>query len=183
LKLLLFDTAVTHMNNLYRFFAGLGLAAILFLAQPAANAQDKTIILVRHAERASNVPTEPDPDLSAEGRARAEAFRKAAKRYRPGAVFSTNYKRTRETAGPIAKHRGKEIQIYDANKQSELVDTLIKSKTKRFVVVGHSNTIPPLANLLAKKEIFRNLLDSEYGVYYVVRVRNGIFRKIEVRPF
>lgn len=148
-----------------------------------AAAQDKTIILVRHAEKAAAAPTEPDPDLSAQGRERADAFRMAAKRYRPGAVFSTAFKRTRQTAEPIANHRGKEVQTYDASKQSELVESILKSPTKRFVVVGHSNTVPPLANLFAKKEIFRNLLDSEYGVYYVIRIKNGVFKRIEVHPF
>jgi len=151
---------------------------ILYFASVAV-AQDKLIILVRHAEKAVVVPGEPDPDLSPEGRDRALRFMKAARRYRPGEVYSTGYKRTRQTAEPIAAARAKEIQIYDAAKQAELVDKILKSRTKRFVVVGHSNTVPFLANLFAKKEIFRQLLDTEYGVFYVVRVSNGKVRKIE----
>ena len=56
----------------------------------------------------------------------------------------------------------------------------MKSKTKRFVISGHSNTIPGLANLIAKKEVFRNLIDSEYSVIWLVRVKDGKVTKIEL---
>ena len=171
-----------HINNSIRSRLRILLvvsAAILLVTPAISSAQDKLIIIVRHAEKAAVAPSEPDPDLSREGRDRALRFMKVAKRYRPGEVYSTAYKRTRQTAEPIAAARAKEIQIYDAAKQAELVDKILKSRTKRFVVVGHSNTVPFLANLFAKKEIFRQLLDTEYGVFYVVRVSNGKVRKIE----
>jgi 2,3-bisphosphoglycerate-dependent phosphoglycerate mutase len=156
---------------------------LVLLFSSSSYAQDKLIVLVRHAEKATVAAGEADPDLSAEGRERAERFMKAVKRYRPGEIYATGYKRTRQTAEPIARHRAKEIQTYEAANQQELVDKILKSKTKRFVVVGHSNTVPFLANLFAKKEIFRQLLDTEYGVYYVIRIKNGTFRKLEVFAF
>jgi len=159
------------------------IALFILCFASVAVAQDKLIILVRHAEKAAVAPEEPDPDLSPEGRERAVRFMKVAKRYRPGAVYSTLYKRTRQTAEPIAAARAKEIQIYGAAKQAELVDRILKSKTKRFIVVGHSNTVPFLANLFAKKEVFRQLLDSEYGVFYVIRMRKGVFERIEVYSY
>jgi hypothetical protein len=60
---------------------------------------------------------------------------------------------------------------------------MMKSKTKRFLVVGHSNTVPGLANLLAKKEVFKNLDDPEYGVIWIVRIRDGQIQKTEVIPY
>ncbi|MEJ7623554.1 MAG: histidine phosphatase family protein [Pyrinomonadaceae bacterium] len=159
---------------------------VLLTCVPAASAQsaNKTIVLVRHAEKAPAPPTEPDPELSAEGRERAERFNKAvSKRYKPHEIFSTNYKRTRQTAEPIAKRRGKEIQTYDAAKPAELISKIMASKTDHYLIVGHSNTIPALANLLAKKEVFRNLLDTEYGVYWVIRMRSGVLSRIEVFPY
>lgn len=156
---------------------------ITFLAGIAV-AQNKTIILVRHGEK--NPPVEGDKgdvDLSSEGRDRAERFARVAKRFRPGEIFATAYKRTRQTAEPIAKLRSKEIQTYDAAKHPELIDLIMKSKTKRFVIVGHSNTIPFLANLIAKKEVFRQLPDGEYGVVYVIRLARGAFKRLEIYPF
>lgn len=149
-----------------------------------AAAQDKTIILVRHAEKAPAVEGDKgDVDLSSEGRDRAVRFASVAKRFRPGEIFATAYKRTQQTAEPIAKIRGKAIQIYDAGKHPELIDLILKSKTKRFVVVGHSNTVPFLANLLAKKEVFKQLPDTEYGVVWVIRITNGVFEKLEIYPY
>ncbi len=149
--------------------------------------QKKTFILVRHAEKSTTGDAEMmakgDPDLSVEGRERAERFAKRVKKYRPGEIFSTEYKRTRQTAEPIAKLRGKAIQTYDAAKQTDLISSIFTAKTKRFLIVGHSNTIPALANLLFKKDIFKNLQDSEYGVFWVVRTEKGEVTKVDVFPF
>ena len=162
----------------------LTLLILCLLASSGVFAQSKTIILVRHAEK--NAPVEGDKgdvDLSSEGRDRALRFARVAKRFRPGEIFATAYKRTQQTAEPIAKLSGKTIQIYDASKHPELIDLILKSKTKRFVVVGHSNTVPFLANLLAKKEVFKQLPDTEYGVVYVIRMTNGVFKKLEIYPY
>lgn len=161
------------------------LVLTLMFSSALALAQNKTILLVRHAEKApvSEDSTSGDVDLSTEGRARAERFAKIAKRYRPGDVFVTAYKRTRQTAEPIARVRGKEIQTYDPSQHVELIDLILKSKTKRFVIVGHSNTIPVLANLLAKKELFKQMPDTEYGVVWVIRIANGVFKKLEIYTY
>jgi len=170
------------MNNKIAY---LWLAIFLTICCSNAIAQNKTIILVRHAEKAPATENDKtgDVELSSEGRDRAVRFTTLAKRYRPGEIFATAYKRTRQTVEPIAKLRGKEIQTYDPAKQSELVDLILKSKTKRFVIAGHSNTVPLLANLLAKKEVFKQLPDTEYGVIYVIRIKDGVFNKVEVYPY
>ena len=156
----------------------------LLLFPIASNAQKKTIILIRHAEKeTSSMADQNDPPLSDAGVERAARFRKLAGKYRPGAVYSTNYKRTRSTVEPIAKKRHVEIQTYDPKNNAELIDRIMKSKTKRFVVVGHSNTIPGLVNQIAKKELFKNLDDAEYGTIWVVRIKDGRVRKIEILPF
>jgi hypothetical protein len=56
----------------------------------------------------------------------------------------------------------------------------MKSKTKRFVVSGHSNTIPGLANLIGKKDVFKNLSDSEYSVIWLVRLKDGKVTRLEL---
>lgn len=147
----------------------------------SAPAQNKTIILVRHAEKVDS--TGQDPDLSEAGKQRSQRLVQAIKKYKPGAVYSTDYKRTRDTAAPMALRRKLQIQTYDARKPQELVDLIMKSKTKRSLVVGHSNTIPGLANLLGRKELFKNLDDSEYGVIWIVRIKDGQVRKTEVIPY
>ena len=140
-------------------------------------AQEKTILLVRHAEKADD---SQDPELSQKGKQRAERLVKTIGKYKPGGFYSTDYKRTRETLVPLAAKREKKIEIYDPRKPQELIDTIMKSKTKRFVVSGHSNTIPGLANLIAKKDVFKNLNDSEYSVIWLVRLKDGKVTELEL---
>ena len=166
-------------------FGGLFLIFVFSTGFSAAQSSSKIIVLVRHAEKMASTEMDKtgDVDLSAEGRQRAERLAKAIKKYKPHEIFATDYKRTKQTAEPIAKLRGKEIQTYDPQKQADLIPKILSSTTDHFLIVGHSNTIPALANLLMKKEIFKNLLDSEYGVFWVIRLKNGVARKIEVFPY
>lgn len=146
----------------------------------SAVAQKKTVILVRHAEK---VDASQDPELTDAGKQRAERLAKIVKKYKPGAIYSTDFKRTCDTAAPLATRRGLKVETYDAKKPAELIDTMMKSKTKRFMIVGHSNTIPGLANLLGKKELFKNLDDAEHGVIWIVRLKDGQMRRIEILPY
>lgn len=143
----------------------------------------KTIVLVRHAERDGAMAAGGDAELSAEGRERAIRLMLAIKKYKPHEIYSTSYKRTRQTAEPIASRRKVTVQTYDPTKQNELVDKIMLSKTERFFVVGHSNTVPVLANLLLKKEVFRNLLETEHGVFWVIRMKKGAVTRVEVFPY
>lgn len=159
--------------------------AIFLFASGAAFAQSKTIVLVRHAEKAASTEMDKtgDVDLSREGHERAERLAMVIKKYKPHEIFATDYKRTKQTAEPIARRRNVPIQTYDPARQTELVSTIVTGKTKRFLIVGHSNSIPAFANLLMKKEIFKQLPDDEYGVFWVIRIKNGIVRKVEVFPY
>ena len=166
-------------------FTALAVAVMTTAFIPAAFAQGKkTIILVRHAEKDASATTDPsDPPLSAPGIDRAERLRKIAGKYRPGAIYSTDFKRTRATVEPLAKKRHIEIQTYDPKNNAELIERIFKSKTKRFVVVGHSNTIPGLANALVKKELFRNLDDPEFGAIWVIRIKDSRVVKTEILQY
>jgi broad specificity phosphatase PhoE len=163
------------------FFASLLLTCALAIG---ISAQNKTIVLVRHAEKETSEMTDKnEPPLTEAGKQRAERLAKIVKKYRPGAIYSTDFKRTRDTAGPIAKRRNLQVQTYDPKKPSDLVEAIMKSKTKRFLIVGHSNTIPGLANMLGKKELFKNLDDAEHGAIWIVRIKNGQVTKTEIIPY
>ena len=159
-------------------------AVLLVICVNGINAQDKTIVLVRHAERNPPVATDKgDPDLSPEGKERASRLMKIVKKYKPHEIFATEFKRTQQTAEPIAKARGKQVQTYDSAKTPDLVAKMMASTTEHYLVVGHSNTIPALANLLIKKEVFRQLPETEYGVVWVIRIRKGVFKDVRVLPY
>ncbi len=153
------------------------LLAVVFVSNSDVFAQDKIVVLVRHAEK---MDASADPELSAVGKERAERLVKRAGKYRPKEIYSTDFKRTRDTVLPLANRRRVPVQTYDARKPQELADKIMRSKIKRVLVVGHSNTIPGLANLIAKKEVFKNLDDAEYSVIWVIRIKKGKFNKIEL---
>ena len=157
------------------------LTALFAFVVVVAVAQKKTIILVRHAEKdISATADKVDPELTDAGRARAAKLVKTIKRYKPGAVYSSNFKRTRDTAKPVATWRKKEVQIYDPRKLNDLLTAMMASRTKRFLVVGHNNTTPALANLLVKEEKYKPLPETEYTRIWIVKIRNGKLKSVEV---
>lgn len=161
--------------------------SILFLilfCESVCPQSKKTIILVRHAEKDVSSTADPgDPNLSAEGLQRAERLAEKIKKYRPGAIYSTNYLRTLDTAAPMAKQRKLKVQIYDAKKPDDLIGLIMKSRTKRFLIVGHSNSIPALANLLIKKNLFQSLDESEYGTIWIIRIKSDKEPRTEILQY
>ena len=74
---------------------------------------------------------------------------------------------------PIAAKLGVEIQTYDPSKQADLALLLKSWKGKTILVVGHSNTVPGLVNLLTGSSTYPNLGDNEYDKLFIVRLENG----------
>lgn len=139
-------------------------------------AQNKkmTIILLRHAEKDVSVGADKtDPELSPEGKLRARRLVKEIKKYKPGAVYSSNFKRTKSTGAPVAEKRKLQIQTYDHKNLDALVNQLLTSKVKRVVVVGHNTTTPALANLLIKQDKYKALDESEYNKIWIIKIKKG----------
>ncbi|HMO79786.1 MAG TPA: phosphoglycerate mutase family protein [Pyrinomonadaceae bacterium] len=162
-------------------FAILTAAFLFFFFAEPTRAQDKLIILVRHAEKADDESN--DPGLSEAGKQRSERLARVVGRYRPGGFYSTNFIRTRETLAPFARKRQKEVKLYNPREPQKLIEEIMQSRTKRFIVAGHSNSIPGLANLLTKKELFKNLDDSEYTVIWLIRIKNGKVSEVRLLDY
>lgn len=101
------------------------------------------VYLVRHAEKELG----PDPELTAEGQARAELLVSVLADAQIEVIYSTDYQRTRATAQPIARNRNLPVIFYDAGDLAGFAAKL-KSDGRSVLVVGHSNTTPDLANAL-----------------------------------
>ncbi len=132
-----------------------------------------TIIFVRHAEKTA-MPA-GDPSLSYAGRQRvAELTRQLADAdviAGIDAIYVTPYRRTQETARPIADQLNLPINVYDAEDTEIVLETILKAhKGKIILVVGHSNTIPVLiANLGASKRV-PEIAADEYDNIYVISI-------------
>ncbi len=143
-----------------------------------AQNREITIILLRHAEKdVSSSADKINPDLTPEGKQRAERLVETIKKYKPNQIFSTNYKRTRATVLPLAEKTNPryriQIQIYDFDKLEEFASQLLKSKARTIVVVGHNTTTPELANLLIKQDKYKPLAETEYDKIWVIKIKRN----------
>ena len=87
---------------------------MVLLGQQSVSAQKTLKVwIVRHAEKLSDDPKERDPDLSTEGKERAEALKKYLGGQRIDSIFSTNYKRTKLTGFPLADKIGITVKTYN----------------------------------------------------------------------
>ena len=132
-----------------------------------------TMIFVRHAERAG--PSADDPGLTPAGQRRAGELARqlvdADVVAGVDAIYSTPYRRTRETAQPVADALDLPINIYDpADNEAVLEEILKKHKGKIILIVGHSNTVPTLmADLGASKKV-PPIAEMEYDNIYIVSI-------------
>jgi broad specificity phosphatase PhoE len=98
-----------------------------------------TTVLIRHADVPSGAGG--DPALSAEGLARAQGLRHVLRDAGISAIFVTQFRRTQETAKPLAADL--EITPIVIDDVEPLV-TAIRALPpgSRALVVGHTNTVP-----------------------------------------
>lgn len=120
---------------------------------PTAPPPVSEIVLVRHAEKGDDDPR--DPHLSAAGRARAQRLASDLGSGNLVAIYSTDYRRTRETAQPSADAHRLTPTIYNAKSPPAELAARLRSQHPqgRVLVVGHSNTVPALAAALCGCEV------------------------------
>lgn len=146
----------------------------LFLLGAAldAAAKQSIVFVVRHAERAdggrpSGMSQGPaDPDLSPAGKARAERLAAMLKDAEISRIFVTEFKRTQQTAAPLAASSDVEPSIVPAKNVAALVRQL-KSSGRPALVVAHSNTVPDILKALGVRKNIE-IADDEYDKLFIV---------------
>ncbi len=128
----------------------------------------KIFYLVRHAEKDTTVAG--DPPLTEEGLHRATKIADIMRGTRVDAIYATMTLRTMFTADSLSDIKAMKILPYD---NKTLKETLEKVKYddeyNRIFMVGHSNTIPSIANTLAGRDVFTKIFDeSDYGNFVIV---------------
>ena len=132
-----------------------------------------TMIFVRHAEKAL-IPV-GDPGLSPEGQARAAELARqlvdADVVAGIDAIYSTPYRRTVETAQPVADALGLPINQYAPDDNEAVLAKILRNhKGKIILVVGHSDTLPTLiADLGASKKV-PPIAELEYDNIYLISI-------------
>lgn len=144
------------------------LLAFAFLLVPASLlAQAKTVILVRHAEKAA-APAD-DPVLSDAGTARAVALRAALQDAGVQAVIVSPRQRTRLTAAPLVEARGLQPEVV-ALTPTHVADVAAAVRAHRgqvVLVVGHSNTVPAIVAALGGPKL-PDLCDGQYAQLFTL---------------
>ncbi|WP_026915509.1 SixA phosphatase family protein [Christiangramia portivictoriae] len=151
---------------------------LLFGISSEENIQNNTVqkpttyYFIRHAEKDRSDQSEKDPDLTAAGLKRAQNWAEVLKEVPLDMVLSTNYKRTLQTAAPVAREKGLSIENYEAGNG---FDKQFKKRTagKTVLVVGHSNTTPQFVNAILGEKKYADIDDKQNGALFIVQVLPG----------
>ena len=162
------------------FVRSLAAAFALLLCISASAAAQQTIFVVRHAERADTAAAgEPamiapatDPPLSAAGHERAIRLASMLRSADITHIFTTAFRRTQETAGPLAQQL-KLTPVVSASKDPAPLVEQVRQLKGNVLIVGHSNTSPDLLMRLGIKDPV-TIPDAEYdNLFIVVRPAAG----------
>ena len=139
--------------------AALGFGACLG-QRPLATGAPTTVYLVRHAEKAAGSA----PGLTPAGAARADFYPRFFSAADLTAVYATPTRRTRATAAPLAAAKGLSVTAYDsdADVQAFAKTLLTEHAGQTIVVVGHSNTVPDIANALIGETRYAHIDHDDY---------------------
>jgi len=142
--------------------------------------QPLVVFIVRHAEKAGGGG---DPDLTAAGRLRAAELAVLLRDSGIKHVYSTDTKRARGTAPPVAAELGVEVEdpLYDRQSLPALV-ARARQAGGRHLIVGHSNTIPETVELLGGEPGSAIDEKSEFDRLYIVSIAtNGEVSTVMMR--
>jgi phosphohistidine phosphatase SixA len=102
------------------------------------------VFVIRHLQAA----TGDDPGLTESGRHDAQLLAGwLQKAGNPNAIFVTRYRRSQETAAPLAAKLRILPIVYDPSDSDSLVEA-VKAVRGNVLVVGHSNTVPEIVERL-----------------------------------
>ncbi|WP_258806596.1 histidine phosphatase family protein [Pseudidiomarina sp. CB1] len=149
-----------------QYVIGILLSVCAVLGGSSTMANEFTVYVVRHAEKAQ---AESDPPLSEQGVQRAQTLAGMLQKAQIKAIYSTPYQRTQQTAQPLAKLLGITVQTYHPATARELVEQL-KQAGENALVVGHSNTVPALVRSLGGHS--EDLTERDYGDLFQLTLRD-----------
>ncbi len=147
------------------------LSSTIFPSFLNAKTGDTVIFIVRHAEKKDKAG-ETDPDLTEAGKKRAVQLAKMLADVNLKAVYSTQFKRTRNTVLPSAKAAGIKPTVIDARNFKGLIKALkTKHPGQSVLVAGHSNTVPIMLLALGTNKKVA-IKEDEYSNLFVVTLRS-----------
>ena len=132
-----------------------------------------TVLFVRHAEKAES-PAD-DPGLSEAGQRRAAELARqlvsADVVAGIDAIYATPFRRSKETAKPVADALKLPLRSYDLADTEAFLEELVREhKGKIVLVIGHSNTVPQMIGNMGASKKVPPIAADEYDNIYIVSI-------------
>ncbi len=164
------------------FKRALILAFLFAVLAPTVASAQKLIFVVRHAERAdAGMAAQTDPLLSAAGEARAAKLAAMLADAGIKAIFVTEFKRTQETATPLAAKLSLTPTSISSNDTAALLQQLrVQHADDVVLVVAHSNTIPDIVKAFTGADV--KIADDEYDNLFVIVPGTKTLARIRFTP-
>ena len=131
-----------------------------------------TIFLVRHAEKNVAFAGE-DPPLSEAGIRRAQALAHTLRDAGITAIYSTRFRRCRDTAMPLATYLGDTLRIVDQGDFAGFARRVISENPGGTVlIVGHGDTVPQIVEQLVGHPL-PPWVAGDHDLIYAVSIHSG----------
>jgi phosphohistidine phosphatase SixA len=129
------------------------------------------VVVVRHAE--IDTVSDPDPVLSIDGRERAARLARMLSQAQPvrgvDAIFTSEFRRTQQTATPLSENLALPINVVPAATWSSLPRKIKREHRGEYILVaGNSNTIPSLIESLSGEKV--TVREDEFDAMFIVFV-------------
>jgi len=125
----------------------------------------RAIVVVRHADKIDDTD---DAVLSPTGQAQAERLANVLKDLGISTIYTTQFKRTIQTATPLADLLGIKLLAYEQTDVDGVVKEIREKHPKEVVmVVGHRSTVPRILKQFGASEVVA-LETSEYDSLFIL---------------
>ena len=127
------------------------------------------IVIVRHAEKVMD--NSRDPGLSRIGKERAMLLAGMMEDFGVAKVYATKFKRAMFTAIPSANKFDASIKTYSSSDLENFIANDVKTEFgKNLFLVGHSNTIPTILDLLQGERKHKDLSEFDYDNLFIANI-------------
>lgn len=141
------------------------------------------VIVVRHAERS----TEPraDPAITSDGAKRAELLAEMLSAVKVQTIVTTNFRRTQETAAPLAKKLGLTPVVVEMKRgqvQAHIDDVVekVENATGIVLVVGHTNTISGIVEAFSGSRPIR-LCETSFSNLFIATPEAPLLPAVQLK--
>ena len=150
------------------------LVSLLLVAGCLTGCSSSTVYVVRHAEKVDETDS---TNLSPAGLQRAVALADTLANRGIDSIFTTPYRRTRQTGEPLATRLRIRSVDYSAKSTEVIVNRVLRARHKTVLIVGHSNTILDIVKGLGARPTLAKIESGDFDNLYRVRISRRPFGK------